>query len=435
VAIEKKIQNEALMQRLADLDDQAALEQIHQQAQTEVGQFGDTVVAAREEVLKTELASYKKIHSFDNVVMNFAANQAAVTASFNQEGYAGNTYQAQQQVPFPEKAGGMWVKGAVNHSPDGAFSGSAGFNYVAPAGTVTLPGTSQRVDYVPIASLGVNVPASGSVNAENVTGLLGVVVKEHDNDGLTHNVNHTIAVVGNTQDADAFYRASKQFDIGNGYSATGYGSASYGTAGKLNLGAGVQLNKDLHHGYGASLQAEAGVADAAGNSSLSGALTARFTWGGPDKKGPAEEMLDKLTATKPLETPPALPSSALVYQSSDTSERQHAVINTSIRDKVQLANTEARMEYEVDNLLNLAKATHIPDIQSNVLRKAYELYKALDEHPRAQQQFMAHMCENLAKAEPDSYPSAKAAQQSLQASFEQWGHVPQQQPSTDMSHG
>ena len=341
MAMDKKARD-ALMEQLANLDDAKLAQEVHRIAENEVGQYGSTVVNAREESLKTELASYKKIYGYDDVVMNFAKNQAAVTGNFDKTGYTGTSTQVQQQIPFPEKAGAVWVKGKLNVSENGQLSGETGFNYVGPASTHKLPGTETRVDAVPIASVDVNIPNTGKVKAENVNVLGGVVVKGHETDGKTHNANHTLAVIGNTKGVDGLYRVSKQYDIDDKHALTSYVVGTYGSSGKASVGVGSQFNKDLGHGYGASLQAEATVADVTGNPAVGGMLTGRFTWGGSEEKSAPEAQVS---------SPAELSNKSSQSKTQLTQAGAGHGVSTSTSTQQPVTVNEKLLEQKIDKLM------------------------------------------------------------------------------------
>lgn len=399
------------LDRLASLDEKEAAAQIHLQAENEVGKYGADVVAAREENLKAELASYKEIHGFDNVVMNFAKNQVGITANAdNKNGFNGVTYSAQQQIPFPEKAGAVWLKGGLNQSADGKLSGNAGFNYVGKAGTFNNPITGKRIDYVPIAAGELGINDNGQIKAENASVLAGIVMKEHENDDKTHNVNHTAFIAGNTKGASAFYRASKQFDIGSDSSITGYGQGSYGTNGKLNLGGGAQFNKSLGNGNEVAVEVSAGVDDVTGDHTFNAALTGRWYWGAPEKKSETQQRFEKAVGKSPSASAgDAKPFSQL--GAAQGVDKNHGYGDSTAKSKPEFAQVDiAKVQSDVSREL---KSNY-----SEAMKHAYEFYKELANQPQAQQEFLAQISENLARLNPVLYENAADAQRSLHARFE-----------------
>lgn len=72
---------------------------------------------------------------------------------------------------------------------------------------------------------------------------------------------------------------------------------------------------------------------------------------------------------------------------------------------------------------------------SKGMEHAYEFYKELANQPKAQQQFLAQISENLAKLNPEFYPSALDAQRSLQVRFDNQTYLAtHQQHNQEMSH-
>lgn len=410
-----------MIENLAQVAEADQKQAIHQAAVRLVGEEDEARLEAREAQLTEEVKAFNAMH-VDAIAADYAQQRLKTTTTIDEQGFAGQATQVQAKIGSVGDAS-FFGHATLNQDKTGSLgSVNVGVNAV---------GKPQRVGdwhVLPVGRLEASIPLhGGDFGAQNVTGVAGAVIAPHDT-----KLNITAAVVSDGKLTDpAWYTRLSGTAYEGAVTVTPYAETVIGMkSGNVGAGAGVRVDKDLGNGYDVYGQAAVNAGGiTSGDMSLSGQFTVGMMFGGETKKEtPLETSMAALVPAKPLEAPPALSDSKFVNQPPHDSQRQHAVINTSTKDKMQLANTEARMEYEVDNLM-------LVNQQSAALQKAYEFYKALDAHPLAQQQFMAHMSENLAKAEPDSYPNAKLAQQSLQASFEQWGHVPQQQPSTDMSHG
>jgi hypothetical protein len=290
---EKKRQE--FIKSIADLSETETKAAIHKQANNEVGQYGEEVVAVRARHLTEDLAKYKEITPFDKVAGVFAQNGITSTTTLGGDGFAGHTAKVQQQIPLPSEAGAIWGNVSVNQDAKGNVTGGAvGVNHVG------VPVTVGGVDVVEVANVTANIPKNGKFGAENVSILLGGIAKEHGDVDAT---NYTGAVItnGKFNDLSLYGRASKPLYREDEVEVTGYAEAIYNVPSEqLGVNAGVRADKDIGGGNSIYAQGAVNTSNITNQPEVTGNITVGFNWGGPEQKK-KNEFEQRLENDRPLQ--------------------------------------------------------------------------------------------------------------------------------------
>lgn len=401
---------QAFIKDVADLSEAEAKAAIHKQANSEVGQYGKDVVAVREDHLTQDLAKYKEITPFDKVAGVFTQNSVTSTTTLGGEGIAGHTAKVQQQIPFPKEAGAIWGNVSVNQDAKGNVTGGAiGVNHVG------VPVTIGGVDVVEVGNATLNVSKNGRISPENVSLLVGGIVKEHGDRDAT---NYTTAVItnGKFNDLSVYERASKPLYREDGVEVTGYGEAIYNVSKEqLGLNAGVRVDKEIGGGNSVYVQGAVNTSNVTNKAEVTGNITAGFVWGGAEQKSEIEQRLAQVSTVQQAQ--------------KDTPQHTGNNIEKAHENKVVVDTSNIKPSIatnKVDGQYHTTVAPHGNAVQDPLQTKLEHFYELSRNEQRA---VVNLMTDNYVKHNPDI--DREAAQEKVLHGILN----PQRNQEAEYSHG
>lgn len=394
--------HEELIKALVTMQEKDLGKAIHETALKLVGEEDEERLALKEQQLAAEVKEFKAPF-VDAKGADFVQERVQTTTQFDKNGFAGQNTSGQIKLGTDGLGTSYFGNVAVQQNKQGSPSAVS-----AAVNAAFKPISTDTGTHIPIARLKTNVPLEGGYDVlKNTEVLVGEVYNPKWN-GASTKVNIVAAATSDLafKNPSVLVQASGEAYQNGNLALTPYaGSLVNVKNGNVNTYGGVRADyKTRNVDFYADVSASHNWKDNA----TSGQLTVGIMPGSAKPKSEIEQRFEKISA-KP--EPVQHDGVKLASLSKPVAPMHESHVQSESKHKSEAVQGDlARLEGAVSREL---KVNYVQG-----MKHAYDFYKELSHQPKAQQEFLAHISENLAKSNPVLYPSAESAKNSLHTRFE-----------------